>query len=169
MRRGAAAAVLLAACTAAAVFAWHRYHRDEARLRRAIGELAGLVSKEPGEAPLASAARARAASDFFAPGAVLSDAFRPRLPAGRDALAAAILHARARADRIGVTLHDVQVEVGPGRSNAVMRVTATASVQGGGMREGETREARLDWVRTDAGWRIARLAPGDALRPIDPP
>jgi hypothetical protein len=149
----------LAAVAAAAVWL---YPTDARRVRRATGELARLVSVPPREPELARAARIAQLARYLAPDIVIAAEDRPDEIAGRDTVTSLAVRFPPSPLGITVTLADTVVEVGTGGGTATVQTLATAREPDprGGPDLVETRSVRLDWVRQEPGWMVARVTLG---------
>jgi hypothetical protein len=149
----------LAAVIAAAVWL---YPTDARRVRRATGELARLVSVPPREPELARATRIAQLARYLAPDIVIAAEDRPDEISGRDTVTSLAVRFPPSPLGITVTLADTVVEMGAERGTATVRTLATAREPDprGGPDLVETRPVRLDWVRQEPGWMVARVTFG---------
>lgn len=159
MLLGAAAAV------AAALF-WLWPASPEARIRRELRELVAAVTKTGPEHPVAAAARAKDAAGRFVGRPVIEFDLMPGAVETRDDLVAAVFQARSWAETLTVETFGDEIEVDPGATSAVMRLSARATALRDGGYEKAVREFELKWVRTAEGWRIAEARSLQAIRPL---
>jgi hypothetical protein len=147
--------------TIVALTAW-LYPTDARRLRRATGELARLVSVPAREPELARATRVAQLARHLAPDVVVAAEDRPDEIAGRDTVTSLAIRFPPSPLGITVTLADTVVELGAGRDTATVRTVATAREPDprGGPDLIETRTVRLDWIRGEPGWLVARVTFG---------
>ncbi len=140
------------------------YFSDAARIRRSLAALAESVSKSGPENPIVGAVRCeRIAAAFVAHPEFHLDFF-PHAPDNRRELAAVAFHVRNAAERIHVHFSDASVRVAPGGRQAEVRVTARGSIAFDHQKESMLREFRLEWERTDEGWKISRAETVEAIR-----
>lgn len=158
--------VIVLALVALAYFGyrWYAGAGDEGRIRAALEELAAAVS-EPGGEGLAQLTHAAALGAFFAadvevnPGAPYAP-FR-----GRDTLMAMAAKVSAPGQGLDVRFVDVEVDVAPGGTEAVARMTATVAERGALADRGiDAREIEMAWRKTDGNWVIARVTGIETLR-----
>lgn len=161
-------ALLIAMTVSAAVLtAWWLWPVPPERLiLRELGTLVKDVAKPGPESPVASAARAKEASERFVERPEIEFDRLPGSVETRADLAAVVFHARAAFDTLAVATYDERVEVGAGGTTAVMRLSARASAERAGDRETDAREFELRWVRTADGWRMAVARAVEAIRPV---
>lgn len=145
----------------AALTVW-LYPTDARRVRRATGELARLVSVPAREPELARAARVAQLARYLAPDVVVAAEDRPDEIAGRDTVTGLAVRFPPSPLGITVTLADTVVEMGAGRDTATVRTLATAREPDpqGGPDLLETRAVRLEWIRGEPGWMVARVTFG---------
>ena len=140
------------------------YVSDAARIRRHLAALAEAVSKSDPENPIVGAARCERIAAAFVERPELHLDFFPHAPDNRRELAALAFHVRNAADRIHVQFHDSSVRAAPGGRQAEMRVTARGTIAFDHRKESMLREFRLEWERTDEGWKISRGETVEAIR-----
>ncbi len=139
---------------------------DERMIRSALRQAVRAVEKKGPENPVAAARRADRAAAVFAPE---PDEAGYGLGAGwthRSQVRAGLFRARAAVDRLSIRLSDVSVEVDPDGEQALLRGTARVSATGtGDLGSGrEIGEFESYWIRTEEGWRLARIRPVEAIR-----
>jgi len=154
---------------AAIALRWVLQDRDAARIRRQFDRLVADTEKRGRESLLDASTRARSIAAAFI------DTPRLALPPVADGersraeLVGIVFQTRALLDSLAVRIHSRQLEFSPDRRRAVLHVTAEISGIGGGYIERGLRSARIEWVRTDEGWRIAAAEAETPLRPLPPP
>jgi len=164
---GWAGALLVAA---AAVFLVRSLgDRDAAQIRRQFDRLIADTEKRGHEGLLDAGARARAIAAAFVETPRLAlppvaDGERPRAE-----LVGLVFQTRALLDSLRIRVHSRELEFAPDRRRAVLRVTAEVLGYGGGYEERGVRAARIEWERTDEGWRIAAVETETPLRPLPLP
>lgn len=160
-------AMVLGLLVAAVAIGWWMWPVSPERLiLREFGTLVQDVTKPGPEGPVASAARAKEASERFVERPEIEFDRLPGAVETRADLAAVVFHARAAFDSLAIATYDERVEIGPGGTSAVMRLSARATAVRAGDREADAREFELRWVRTAEGWRIAAARAVEAIRPV---
>lgn len=128
---------------------------EAARIKDRLGELVELVEKERAETTIEAAGKSRKLADFFVDGAVVEYLPGRSFRAESDAMAGAFLQARGAVESISIWVIRHEVTLGDGEATAESTVKATAGVvERGGETRSETLTHRLDWRRTEEGWRI---------------
>jgi hypothetical protein len=160
--------VVLVVALAVAGWMYLRRDRDEARLRRALAELAAWVEKKAPESPLAAGGTAdRIARQFSESGADLIIQGLPSLTsASRAEIRSAVFQFRHGAEHLSVSVRDVEVTLAEDRTRARMTFVVSASLRMAGGEERGVREVRMDWAREEEGWRIRRIEADEGLRRI---
>lgn len=166
-QRWIAAAVALALI--AVVVACLSRDRDAAQIRRRFDRLVADVEKRGSESLWEAQRRARAIAAVFVE--------RPRFSAApvadgersRAELPGLILQTRASLEALDIRVRSRQLEIAPDRRRAFLRVSADIAARGPGFEERSVRTARIEWERTDDGWRIAAVDSGSPLRQLPLP
>ena len=165
-RIGWAGALLLAA---AAVFIGRSLgDRDAAQIPRQFDRLVTDTEKR-GHEGLEAGARARAIAAAFVETPRLALAPVADGERSRAELVSLVFQTRSLLDFLKIRVHSRELEFAPDRRRAVLRVTAEVLGYGGGYEERGVRAARIEWERTDEGWRIAAVQAETPLRPLPPP
>lgn len=161
----------MVALVALGAVAWRMLSQsDERIIRRTMREAALALEKDGAENPIVAARRAERVAEILTPTPVIV------IGVGMDAhwrsrseVRSAIFRARAAAEQIAVSLHDISVTVDPSREQAVL--TGTARVRG--VTQHDRSEGRefiefsTEWTKTPDGWRLAVLRRVEAVRRID--
>ncbi len=141
---------------------------DERIIRRALRDATQALEKDGAENPIAAARRAERVAEILVANPVIIGFGMDAHGRSRSEVRSTIFQARAAAEQLAVSLHDISVAVDPSREQAVL--TGTASVRGvathdrsGGR---EFIEFSTEWTKTPDGWRLAVLRSVDAIRRI---
>lgn len=158
-------AIIVVALVALGYFAfrWFTSAGDEGRIRAALDELAATVSQSAGEG-LSQMTRAAKLGSFFAPDVEI-DLGPPYTPfRGRDTIMAMAAKAAVPGEGFDVRFVDVEVDLAPGGTDAIARMTATVRDRGGTFDRGlDAREFEMAWRKTEGEWVIRRVTGIQAL------
>ncbi len=159
----------LIALAALGVAAWLLLSQNDERIiRRALREAALALEKDGPENPIAAARRAERVAEILTANPAIAGFGMDARWNSRSEARSAIFHARAAAQRISVSLHDLSVTVDPSREQAIM--TGTADVRGIAAQDRsagrEFVEFEAEWTKTPDGWRLAVLRRIEAVRRI---
>jgi len=158
-------AIIVVALIALGYFAfrWFLSPGDEGRIRAALDELAATVSQSGGEG-LSQMTRAAKLGSFFAVDVEI-DLGPPYTPfRGRETIMAMAAKAAVPGEGLDVRFVDVEVEVAPGGTDAITRMTAIVSDRSGAFDRGlDAREFEMVWRKTEGEWVIQRVTGIQAL------
>jgi len=145
-------------------YRWYAGSGDEGRIRAALEELAATVG-EPRAEGFAQMTRAAAFGSFFTPD-VEVDVGAPYAPfRGRDTIIAMAAKAAAPGQGLDVRFVDVEVDVAPGGTEAIARMTATVADRRAASDRGiDARELEMAWRKVDGHWLIARVTGIETLQ-----
>lgn len=161
----AAAAIALAAGAAAYLLR----DRDAAQIRGQFDELVAQAEKRGPESLWEAQSRARAIAAAFVE--------RPRISAApvfdgersRAELPGLFFQLRASLDSLEIRVRSRELEIAPDRRRAALRASAEIAARGPGFEERSVRAGRIEWERTEDGWRIAAVDSGSPLRQLPLP
>lgn len=143
---------------------WHQAHWNERRIHRRMDELVRVVEKPQGEKSLPAMAQAQRLTGYFADGAMLD--LKPTISYAfkKDALTALYMQVHARVDALAVQVTDRRLTLEPDKTNAVMRLTATAQVTIGAQTEDLVHEIQLKWIKLNHQWFISDVKQVQGIR-----
>ena len=142
--------------------AW--FTRDLRQIHGNLDRLRDLVSKSSDEQAIGGLIRAKEISGCFAvPMTVELGAPWPTF-SDRDELAAAVHHARGMAKEIKVNIRNKTLKIAADRTTATMDLAAEAEVTMGRQSERDIREFRLQWVKQNGKWLIAKVEGRNTIR-----
>lgn len=150
----------------AAVSFWHG--RDARAIHRRLSRLQHLVSKDGDEKPLAQLAQTREVIEYFTQGAVMELGQPMPFLEGRQEIAALFQQARATFRTIDVNIRDQELRLADDRRSAELDMTVEVKAEARGEALHEVRELRLDWMKKDGRWLIARASNVDTIRKPQP-
>ena len=140
---------------------------DEARLRRALHELAAQMGKSDTESLIAAATRAeRIASRFAEQNIHINVEGAPEFSGSRDDIKAAVYQFRSQVQSLELSILDLATEIAPGGAAATQRFTAHAHAVTSVAEDHGIRNVRVDWVKADKEWRIQSVEATEGLKRI---
>lgn len=131
----------------------------EARvIEKRLDALVELVEKDGSASKLEAVGRARKVVAFFAPGAAVEYYPRRRLPGDLDSMQGAFIQAWGSLDSARVWIQQHKVDLGTSEESATSTFRATSRIQINGEQDmSETFPYRIEWVKVDGEWKIARV------------
>jgi hypothetical protein len=150
-----------------AVGLWWWWDSPERQVRRALSEIADLLSADGRGAGLAQASGVARLHGYLAEDVVLEPGHPIEPLVGRDALMAAVVQLRTRARAVQVSFADVRIAMSDGGQTAAVEANVTVSTEDArGARQVDGREVVIGMTRQDNRWmvRSARVVP--AIRPL---
>ena len=131
---------------------------DEKLILQLLAEAAETAAVKPNENPLFKLAGANKLVGFFSPDAVLKmdvAGVETRTINSREDLLQAVTAARAGLQEASFQLHEVHVNVNPGRQSAVAQFVATAYRNGSA--DPLVQELKMELKKIDGHWKISRV------------
>ena len=150
-------AAIAAIVVAAAVFTWRAvFPSDERQIRRQLTRVAEQVNEQ--SEGLAAVARAADVGSAFADEVVI-DLGQGAPIRGRDTLMAIVARVQPRTSRYEVKIRDMNIRVADDDRLAFVDLSATTSGENGM----DAREFKLEMVKREGTWLIARVTPVQVL------
>jgi hypothetical protein len=148
---------IAAIAIAAAVFAWRAvFPSDERQIRRQLTRVAEQVNEQ--SEGLAAVARAAGVGSAFAEDVVI-DLGQGAPIRGRDTLMAIVARVQPRTSRYEVQIRDMNITVADDDRSAFVDLSSTTSGENGM----DAREFKLEMVKREGTWLIARVMPVQVL------
>lgn len=144
----------------AGITAWLMFRPGdaEAAIHKRLDALEELAHKSAPESQFESIGKARRAAGFVTENASLE--LLPGMGSvdGRDALSGTLVALRNRATHIDLSLGSRQITLADSGDRATVTLTASASGEGFGERRSHRTRYRMEWVKLDGDWYIARTS-----------
>lgn len=133
-----------------ALFSWGG---EEARVRKQLGKLQGLIEKTADESQIAGVDKARRLSELFTPDFAVEITPYGHTLSDRASLSRTAVGYRSRSERIGLSFRDETLDVDAERGIAEHDLEAVLT--GDGRRE--AYRLHIQWAKDDGKWRIRRF------------
>lgn len=159
MKRWATRLVIAALLAAAAIWLWRVvFPPPEAAIRKRLADMARLASFDQNEQPFAKLGNATELASFFTSDAEIVVDLRGRPEgrlSGRDNLLQAAMGVRQNLMSLKVEFPDIAVELLPGKTKAVVNLTATA--RAGGDPDIMVQELKFILEKDGRTWFVRRV------------
>ena len=131
---------------------------EERAIEKRLDALVEQVEKDGPASKFEAVGRARKVVEFFAPEADVEYYPRRRLPRDLDSMQGAFIQAWDSLDTATVWIQQHKVELDASEENAVSTFRATSQVKMNGEQDmSDTIPYRIEWVKLDGEWKIARV------------